>query len=252
MRLAGKIALVTGGSQGIGEAIVRRLALEGAQVAIIARGRETAALLAADIEASGGSARSFSADCSNVDDIRRVVAEVAEHFGGLDIVVGNAGSFRTVSIEETTEEIWDEQVDLNLKGAFFLVQAAVPHLERRGGGKVILVSSIAGVRAFVNCPAYCASKGGVVNLARAMALELAPKGINVNTIAPGNTETPINAHLRGPENADYMKLMSDRTPTGRAFIRPDELSGVAAFLASDDASAMHGAVMVVDDGWCAW
>lgn len=252
MRLAGKIALVTGGSQGIGEAIVRRLAQDGAKVGIVARGKEAAAALAADITAGGGTAHWFSADCSNVSDIRRVVSEVVDHFGGLDIVVSNAGSFRTVSIEETTEDIWDEQVDLNLKGAFFLVQAAVPHLERRGGGKVILVSSIAGVRAFVNCPAYCASKGGVVNLTKAMALELASKGINVNTIAPGNTETPINEHLRGPDNADYMKLMSDRTPTGRAFIRPEELSGVAAFLASDDASAMHGAVVVVDDGWCAW
>lgn len=252
MKLAGKIALVTGGSQGIGEAIVRRLAAEGAQVAIVARGTAAAAALAASIEANGGSARSFSADCSQVPDIRRVVDEVADHFGGLDIVVSNAGSFRTVSIEDTSEQIWDEQVDLNLKGAFFLVQAAIPHLERRGGGKIILVSSIAGVRGFVNCPAYCASKGGVVNLTKAMALELAPKRININTIAPGNTETPINAHLRGAENAHYVKLMSDRTPTGRAFIQTDELSGVAAFLASDDASAMHGSVVVVDDGWCAW
>jgi NAD(P)-dependent dehydrogenase (short-subunit alcohol dehydrogenase family) len=252
MSLAGKIALVTGGSQGIGESIARRFAQEGARVAIVARGREAAARLAANIESSGGQAHSFTADCSRVADVRRVVDEVSDHFGGLDIVVANAGTFRTVSIAETTEEIWDEQVDLNLKGTFFLVQAVTPHLERRGGGKIILISSIAGVRGFVNCPAYCASKGGVVNMTKAMALELAPKGININTIAPGNTETPINAHLRGPENAEYMKLMSDRTPTGRAFIRPDELSGVAAFLASDDASAMHGSVVVVDDGWCAW
>ena len=252
MRFSGKIALVTGGSQGIGEAIARRFAQEGAQVAIVARGKEVAAVLAADIVTGGGKARSFTADCSKVADIRRVVGEVTDHFGGLDIVVANAGTFRTVSIADTTEEIWDEQVDLNLKGTFFLVQAVTPHLERRGGGKIILTSSIAGVRGFVNCPAYCASKGGVVNMTKAMALELAPKGININTIAPGNTETPINAHLRGPENAGYMKLMSDRTPTGRAFIRSDELSGVAAFLASDDASAMHGTVVVVDDGWCAW
>jgi NAD(P)-dependent dehydrogenase (short-subunit alcohol dehydrogenase family) len=252
MSLAGKIALVTGGSQGIGESIARRFAQEGARVAIVARGKEAAARLAANIESSGGQAHSFTADCSRVADVRRVVDEVSDHFGGLDIVVANAGTFRTVSIAETTEEIWDEQVDLNLKGTFFLVQAVTPHLERRGGGKIILISSIAGVRGFVNCPAYCASKGGVVNMTKAMALELAPKGININTIAPGNTETPINAHLRGPENAEYMKLMSDRTPTGRAFIRSDELSGVATFLASDDASAMHGSVVVVDDGWCAW
>ena len=252
MRLAGKVALVTGGSQGIGEAITRRLAAEGAAVAIVARRLDAAARVADEIIADGGNAQAFSADCSIVADIQRVMGEIAGHFGGLDIVVGSAGSFRTTSMADTTEAIWDEQVDLNLKGTFFLVQAAAPYLEQRGGGKIILVSSIAGVRGFVNCAAYCASKGGVVNLTKALALELAPKGININTIAPGNTETPINAHLRGPENADYMKLMSDRTPTGRAFIRADELSGVAAFLASDDASAMHGAVVIVDDGWCAW
>lgn len=252
MKLAGKVALVTGGSQGIGAAIVRRYAEEGAQVAIVARGKEAAGALAAEIQANGGAARAFSADCSKVDEVRRVVQEVASHFGGIDIVVSNAGTFRTVSLAETTESIWDEQVDLNLKGAFFLVQAAAPHLEQRGNGKVILVSSIAGVRAFPNCPAYCASKAGVVNLTKALAIELAPKGINVNSIAPGNTETPINAHLRGPDNAEYIKLMSDRTPTGRAFIKTEDLSGVAAFLASSDAAAMHGSIVVVDDGWCAW
>lgn len=252
MKLAGKVAIVTGGSQGIGEAISRRFAEEGASVAIVARGLAAANAVAEDIVAKGGNARAFSADCSKVADVQRVVEEVADHFGGIDIVLSNAGTFLTVSIGETTEEIWDAQIDLNLKGTFFLVQAAAPHLEKRGGGKIVLTSSIAGVRGFMNCPAYCASKGGVVNLTKALALELAPKNININTIAPGNTETPINAHLRGPENAEYMKLMSDRTPTGRAFIRAEELSGVAVFLASDDASAMHGAVVVVDDGWCAW
>lgn len=252
MKLAGKIALVTGGSQGIGEAISRRFADEGAAVAIVARRLDAADAVARDIVARGGNAKAFSADCSKIADIRRVVGEVVDHFGGIDVVVSNAGTFLTVSIEDTTEEIWDAQLDLNLKGTFFLVQAVAPHLEKRGGGKIVLTSSIAGVRGFVNCPAYCASKGGVVNLTKALAIELAPKKININTIAPGNTETPINAHLRGPENAEYMKLMSDRTPTGRAFIRADELSGVAVFLASDDASAMHGTVVVVDDGWCAW
>lgn len=252
MKLSGKVAIVTGGSQGIGEAISRRFAKEGASVAIVARGLEKSSAVAAAINAEGGQAKAFSADCSQVADIKRVVREIADEFGGIDIVVSGAGTFLTVSIADTTEEIWDTQLDLNLKGTFFLVQSVTPYLEQRGGGKIVLISSIAGVRGFVNCPAYCASKGGVVNLTKALSLELASKKINVNTIAPGNTETPINAHLRGPENAEYMKLMSDRTPTGRAFIRPDELTGVAVMLSSDDASALHGSVLVVDDGWCAW
>ena len=185
-------------------------------------------------------------------DIDALVAKVADDLGGIDIVVGNAGAFQTMPIGETTEESWDQMIDLNLKGAFFLVKAVVPHLERRGGGKIVLISSIAGVRGFPNCPAYCASKGGLVNLTKALACELASKNINVNTVAPGNTETPINAHLRGPENADYMKLMSDRTPTGRAFIDPSEVASATVFLATPAAKAMHGAVMLVDDGWCAW
>jgi len=252
MRLKGKTAIVTGGSQGIGESIVRRYIEEGAAVAIVARGLERAEALAQEIQSSGGRARAFSADCSSVKDIDRLMVEVVEEFGGFDILVSNAGAFRTVPLEETTEEIWDEQMDINLKGTFFLVKAAVPHLVERGGGRIIVSSSIAGVRAFPNCAAYCASKGGAVNLTKALAVELAPKGININSIAPGNVATPLNAHLRGAGNEEYMQLMSDRTPSGRAFLDPSDIAGVAAFLASDDAKAMHGSIVVVDEGWCTW
>ncbi|MGH6962858.1 MAG: SDR family NAD(P)-dependent oxidoreductase [Phenylobacterium sp.] len=252
MKLQDKVAIVTGGSQGIGQAIAERLAADGTQVAVVARGLERAQAVAAGIVARGGVARAYGADCSLVPEIDAVVAKVVADFGGLDIVVGNAGAFRTMPLEETTEAVWDEQLDLNLKGTFFLVKAAVPHLERRGGGKVVLISSIAGVRAFPNCAAYCASKGGLVNLTKALSVELAARRINVNTIAPGNVETPINEHLRGPDHDAYVKLMSDRTPTGRAFLKPTDIAGAAAYLVSEDAIAMHGGVMVVDDGWCAW
>jgi NAD(P)-dependent dehydrogenase (short-subunit alcohol dehydrogenase family) len=252
MRLDGKIAIVTGGSQGIGKAIARRLAVEGATVAIVYSRHDAVATQAvAEIHASGGRATAFRGDCGDVQDIRRVVSEIADGLGGVDVLVNNAGVFRTVSVAQTTEAIWDEQLDLNLKGAFFCAQAVLPHLELRGGGKIINISSIAGVAAFPNCAAYCASKGGLVNLTKALAIELAPRGVNVNTIAPGNVETPINAHLRGPGNEAYIKQMSDRTPTGRAFLDPQDVAGAAAFLASDDAKAVHGAVLLVDDGWCA-
>lgn len=181
-----------------------------------------------------------------------MVAEVLEAFGRVDILVNNAGVFRTVPVEETTEAIWDEQLDLNLKGAFFCVKALLPEFRRNGGGKVINVTSIAGVGAFPNCPAYCASKGGLELLTKALAVELGRYNINVNSLAPGNVATPLNAHLRGPGNEDYIRLMRTMTPTGRDFLNPEEMAGAAVFLASDDAAAVHGATLMVDAGWSAW
>jgi NAD(P)-dependent dehydrogenase (short-subunit alcohol dehydrogenase family) len=252
MKLKGKTAIVTGGTQGIGEAIVRRYAEDGANVAIVARGLDRAQALAEELSAQGVTARGYSADLGNVSQIEPIVAAVAADFGGIDILCNSAGTFLTMPIEETSEADWDAQADLNLKGSFFLVKAVLPRLIARGGGRIVLVSSIAGVRGFPNCAAYCATKAGVVNLTKALALELAPKGININTIAPGNVATPINAHLRGPDQGEYMKLMSDRTPTGRAFLETTDIAGAASFLASDDARGMHGSVVVIDDGWCAW
>lgn len=251
MRLKGKIAIVTGGSQGIGEAIARRFSQSGARVAIVGRNLEKAQIVVDALNVDGGEARAYSADLSQVEQIAPMVDAVARDFGGIDIVCNSAGVFRTLPIEETTEAIWDEQLDLNLKGSFFLVKAVRPHLLKGDGGKIILLSSIAGERGFPNCPAYCASKGGLTNLTKALAIELAKHKININAIAPGNVETSMNAHLRGSENTEYMQLMSDRTPTGRAFLDPDDIASVALFLASNEASAMHGAIVLVDDGWCA-
>lgn len=251
-KLDGKVAIVTGGSRGIGQAIAEAYAGEGARVAIVySRNGEAAAAVVAAIAGAGGEAKAFRADCSQVADIRRVVGEIGDAFGRIDILVNNAGTFRTVPIAETTEEIWDEQIDLNLKGTFFCSQAVLPFFRRQGGGKIVNLSSIAGVGAFPNCPAYCASKGGVTMLTRAMAAELAKERINVNAIAPGNVATPINAHLRGPDSEAYLKLMSDNTPTGRAFMDVEDMTGAAVFLASDEARGVHGAVLMVDDGWAA-
>jgi NAD(P)-dependent dehydrogenase (short-subunit alcohol dehydrogenase family) len=253
MILDGKVAIVTGGSQGIGEAIAVRYAGEGAKVAIVYhRNDANAATVARRIAAKGGTARAFKADCARVPEIDRMVADVIGHFGTAHILVNNAGVFRNVPVAETTEEIWDEQLDLNLRGAFFCVRALLPEFLRNGGGKVINVTSIAGVGAFPNCPAYCASKGGLENLTKALAAELGRHNINVNSLAPGNVATPMNAHLRGPGNEDYIKLMRTMTPTGRDFLAVEEMTGAAVFLASDDASAIHGATLMVDAGWSAW
>lgn len=253
MRLDGKVAIVTGGSRGIGEAIAKRLAREGAAVAIVySRNDEVANMVISDIEAKGGKAKAFRGDCSNVLDIKRFVDEIGNTFGRIDILVNSAGTFRIEPISETTEEIWDEQIDLNLKGTFFCAQSVLPWYRKQGGGKIVNISSIAGIVASTpDCSAYCASKGGVSLVTKALAVELARENINVNAIAPGNVATPMNEHLRGPEHEALSALISSRTPTGRAYMDADDMAGAVAYLVSDDSKGVHGAILQVDDGWCA-
>lgn len=253
MRLKDKVAIVTGASQGIGESIAKRFAAEGATVVVgYSRNDGAARAVCAAIAAEGGEALALKADCSRVAEIDRLVETVMSKLGTVDILVNNAGVFRTVSVEDTTEAIWDEQLDLNLKGTFFMTKAVVPEMKRKGRGKVINISSIFGTGAGPNCPAYCASKGGVVNLTKALAVEIGRYGINVNSLAPGNIATPLNVHLRGPDQAAYVQKMRDMTPTERDFLAPDELTGTAVYLASDDSNAVHGVTLLVDAGWSAW
>jgi NAD(P)-dependent dehydrogenase (short-subunit alcohol dehydrogenase family) len=253
MRLEGKNAIVTGSSVGIGAAIAKRYAREGARVAINYKSNDAGAnAVIKEITDAGGKATAFKGDVSTVAGIEELVAAVIADFGRVDILVNNAGVFRTVPVMETTEEIWDEQLDLNLKGYFFMVKTLVPHFRENGGGKVVNISSIAGTSAFPNCPGYCASKGGVVNMTRALAAELGKEKINVNSIAPGNVATPLNAHLRGPGNEEYMELMRTFTPTGIDFIDPDDMTGTAVFLATEDSRMIHGETIIVDAGWSVW
>lgn len=253
MRLQENVAIVTGSTQGIGKCIAARFVREGAKVAVVAsKDPERAKCAANDIRTPGGIAEPFVADFAKVAEIEKLAQDVIARFGTIDVIVNNAGIMHTASIEETTEEMWDAQLDVNLKGAFFMVRAALSEFKRRGKGKVINVSSIWGIGAGPKCPAYCASKGGLVNLTRALAVEIGRYNINVNSIAPGNIATPLNAHLRGPDMGAYVGLMRSLTPTGRDFLDPEEITGTAVYLASTDSDAVHGATIAVDAGWSAW
>ncbi|MCC7105582.1 MAG: SDR family oxidoreductase [Chloroflexi bacterium] len=248
MRLLGRVALITGGSAGIGECIARTFAREGSRVAIAARSRAGAEAVAAGICDAGGEAIAVQADVSVLADHDRLVHAVVDRFGKLDILVNNAGVFINGALEDVSERDWDTIVATNLKGLFFLTQRAVVEMRRQGKGKVINIGSQAGETSFPKSAVYGASKAGVNGLTRALGVELAPFRINVNGISPSNVETPINSHLMR-EPAYYASLLQ-RTPYGRTS-RPEDVAPAAVYLASDESDYVCGVTIAIDGGWLA-
>ncbi|MFC1664185.1 SDR family NAD(P)-dependent oxidoreductase [Pseudomonadota bacterium] len=249
MRLKDKVAIITGGSSGIGREIALRYGQEGAKVVVANRTRETGLLVAEEIKGYGGTAISYACNVTKSVEVTAMVNSVTQEFGAVDILVADAGTLVNKPIEELSEADWDSTIDTNLKGVFLCVRSVVPMMKKAGAGKIILIGSIAGALGYANGAAYCASKGGVLNMMRALTAELASFGINVNALSPGATATPMNAEHRADE--EILALFSKNTPTGRDFVPPKDMTGSAVFLASEDSNAVHGVNLLVDDGFSA-
>jgi glucose 1-dehydrogenase len=247
MKLAGKVALVTGSSKGIGRGIATRFAQEGADVVInYNRTPNGAQEVLREVEAAGCRGLIVQADLGNVNEIRKLISTAVEHFGHLDILVNNAGVETHAPFWEVKEEDYDRVLNTNLKGVFFATQAMVQHLmQTKRQGKIVNVSSVHEEIPFPNFAAYCASKGGLKMFTRNLAVELGPLGITINSIAPGAIETPINSKLLN----DPTKLNSllGQIPLARLG-KPKDVASVAVFLASDDADYVTGSTYYVDGG----
>jgi NAD(P)-dependent dehydrogenase (short-subunit alcohol dehydrogenase family) len=246
------VAAVTGASQGIGLAIAEALAKDGFDVAVVAdtplaRQREVARALT---DAYGVRASAHEVDVSSRDDTARLAREVQEGFGPVEVLVNNAGIWSVTRAGVTPLDEFDRLVDVNLRGPFYVCHHFLPAMLARGRGNLIFVGSVSGVAGDPHSAAYSATKAGIAMLARTFATTLGPKGIRVNAIAPGAVATPLTAALRTPEGSRGIQAMmkAHPSPTRRFFMEPSEIASLAAFLASDASSALHGAVLVADQG----
>jgi len=253
MRLAGKVALVTGGSQGIGKAIAERFAAEGAAVAVVASSSKDKA--AKVVETLPGAAeRHFAAACDvrDAEAVKALVDDVAKRFGKIDTLVNSAGVFYPTPVGATPKLDSDRMIGINLVGVWNLIDAVAPDMKARKSGQIINISSVAGSMGIGGYSLYCGVKAAIIMMTRALALELAPSGVRVNCIAPGNTATPMNEDIRTrPELKHFLDGMAARTPSGRTYSDPEDMAAIAAFLASDESRAMHGAVVLADEGFSA-
>ncbi|MFP5211345.1 MAG: SDR family NAD(P)-dependent oxidoreductase [Acidobacteriota bacterium] len=247
LRLQGKVAIVTGAGSGIGQGIALRLASEGAQVVVDYVGKpEGAEETQQEIEHEGGTGEIVQADISRAADARAVVDEAWKRYGSADILVNNAGIEKKSDFCDTAEADYDAVMAVNLRGPFFLAQAFARRLrDAKKPGRIINISSVHEDMAFPGFATYCASKGGLRMLMRDLAVELGPLGITINNVAPGAIVTPINTALL--EDKPKLNALLDKIPLGRLG-KPEDVAGLVAFLASEDASYITGATFVVDGG----
>ncbi len=247
--LKGKSALITGGASGIGRAIAQHFAGEGASVVIADRDTTRGQAAAREIQQRGGSSIFFSCDVTVADDCRRAVQKTSEAFGPLNLLVNNAGIIARRSVVDLEEEEWDRVMDVNVKSVYLMSKFAIPIMRAAGGGNIINTSSGWGLAGGPNAAVYCASKGAVVLLTKAMAIDFGPDGIRVNCLCPGDTDTDmLREEARQLEQAEADVLAeSARRPLGRVGT-PDDIAKAALFLAADQSGYVTGTTLVVDGG----
>lgn len=254
-RLQGKVAVVTGGAQGIGRAIARRLYEEGASVVIADLNGDTAEQTARDLSGGiSGSALGIALDVSRPEESRAMVERVTRELGSLDILVNNAGVGKVQRLEDITEADWNWMFDVNVKGLFFCTQAVAVAMKRQRSGKIINLASIAGRQGEPLVVHYCATKAAVISITQSTALELAPFGINVNAVAPGIVDTPFwvevdkqYASILNLEIGQKKREDAATIPLGR-IEQPEDVAPAVAFLASSDANYITGQTLNVEGG----
>lgn len=261
MGLEGKVVLITGAGQGIGEATARRMAEEGAKVVVSDVNEETGSAVAESLRDGGSEAVFVRADVSSRDDVKALIEATKEAFGGLDVLHNNAGVHETnftadARSDQLDEEIWDRVIGINLKGTWMCSKYAAPVLaEAEGGGVIVNAASIGGLVGYPMGSAYGPSKAGVIQLTRVMAIELAPQGTRVNSYSPGNTDTPMVQKYYDSGTPEERKMVMQQLLGTHLMPRmpePREVANVVVFLAGDESSMVTGSNFVIDAGTTAW
>jgi meso-butanediol dehydrogenase/(S,S)-butanediol dehydrogenase/diacetyl reductase len=252
MRLDGKVALITGGGRGIGMAIAERFVADGAKVCITGRGQEALDKVAQSLPA--GAATTCSGDVTRYEDAQRMVEATLKFGGKIDVLVNNAGIDPGGSVVNIDPALWRQIIETNLTGPFLLMKASIPHMIKNGGGSIINIGSLGGLRCLGNMPAYCSSKAGLIMLTQQAALDYGPSRVRCNIVCPGGTRTAMLEHSIGglkevlsTDIEGVFKVASSMVPL-RRFAMPQEITGICSFLASDDSTFMTGAVLLIDGG----
>ena len=252
MKLEGRVALITGGGTGIGTAIAERFVAEGAKVCITGRRREKLEEVVAALPS--GSAVACPGNVTDTGDAERMVSAALDLPGRFDLLVNNAGINSVGSVADLDPEGWRETLEVNLTGSFLMMRASIPKMIEAGGGSIVNIASVGGIRCIPESAAYCVSKAGLIMLSQQVALDYGPKGIRSNAVCPGWVHTPMSdqemddlASLIGTDRQGAFAKVVEEVPLRRV-ARPDEIAGACVYLASDESSFMTGAVLVIDGG----